>query len=281
MKKKHKSTPFRIFLILAMAIYGLFIMVFALFLGTQKYPLQKLSKEYVKSAEIPSNYYEVYEQAGFTSEQSRSYLGSKPLREVIADVMIQCLLYTFNETDGFKDVNCHERVQQSLKDFCEKEQIQIKDPSALTKYTMDITGITTMLEQKTPYAYKSSVFMQKENTFSPQQVKSILKILKSLSIWYLPLVIFFLYCIVLIVMLIVRSEEDKRNGIKPFMDASVYPGLFFAALGLARMLAKPQDLYLNVYVCKWLILSASSGIFLGVCMYICCYFIIKKESERL
>ena len=147
-KKEKVSSVIRAFQIFSMIIFAFLLAFLLLNICTTRKKLHILISDYVTSVAINEDYYDNYIEYGFTKEQCEEFIKSDTITDLVTEVLNDRIVSLFHNTTRFtySEDDCNNIIKSKLSELNEKYNIGLTDTvlDSLTKYTLDITGLTNM-----------------------------------------------------------------------------------------------------------------------------------------
>lgn len=273
MKKTRYSGAVRVFQFFATLIFIFVIIFFTLSLATTKKNLKSLCNKYVREVELDSKYFSNYIDAGYTEEEVKKFLTDDRIYDLVSGVMNDRLLAIFKYSDEYiytLDM-CNEEILAVLTEYNTDNKISAEKLSSLTKYTCDISGISSMFIFDTPVAYRNALFRD-ENLQNMEADTKILKGLAVLSSWYFLLTVVLMYIIVIAILIFV-ANKDERVKLHPIIaNTSITPSIVLFGISFGEMFGIQKQPIITDYIFKNVLFVSLAGTIVGIVSY----FLVKK-----
>lgn len=257
----------------------LFIMVlFVVFLSviSADWNLKRLTRVYVDSVEIDTQYFENLKIYGFTDEMCKNLLEGESLRNLTADVMRDRFKAIFHDTKDF-EISYEEAksiVREEIKRVAEEGGLRLEENEkrALTDYTCDISGISTMYKFNTPAEYRSSIYDADRNS-----INFVNQFLTGLSKVSSPVFSVFILCLYLTSVGIMMFMVEKKGVVLPAANTAFYPSIAIFAFSLGEIFM-PDASKVTDYVFRNIFMVSAAGIVFGVLLLLMCRSFLGKGA---
>lgn len=272
-----KKIPRPVFLlrIFAGLLFLILILLLAVLLGTSEKSLRGLTRGFIDSKEVETEYHEHYLEYGFSEDSCRKILEGDKLKHLTADIMAERLLVIFRGRERYtisreeaEDVIREELLSVSREQGLEVDEISI---TTLVDYTADISGISTMFLYDTPAEYRTAVFDTSKSDI--EATSSLLSFLSTISSFWFILLIFLMYMTVLTILYFL----DKGDKVLSFLNTSLYPSLAVTGFSIGEIFL-PDSSELTDYIFRLLTFSGIIGAGFGVGLYFLIKFLEKGRE---
>ena len=255
----------------------LFVLVlFFIFLSviSADWNLKKMTRVYVDSVEIDTQYFDGLKLYGFTDDMCRSLLEGDEIKTLTADVMRDRFNAIFHNTKDF-DVSYDEARAVVEKEILRvagegKLDLEEKEIKALVDYTCDISGISTMYKFNTPAEYRTSIY-----DADRESIDFVNKFLLALSKISSPLFASFILLLYLSAVCVMIYLENKRKIILPAANTALYPSIAILAFSIGEIFM-PDASKVTDYIFINILCVSAAGIVFGILLLVICKFIIGK-----
>ena len=255
----------------------LFVLVlFFIFLSviSADWNLKKMTRVYVDSVEIDTQYFDGLKLYGFTDDMCRSLLEGDEIKTLTADVMRDRFNAIFHNTKDF-DVSYDEARAVVEKEILRvagegKLDLEEKEIKALVDYTCDISGISTMYKFNTPAEYRTSIY-----DVDRESIDFVNKFLLALSKISSPLFASFILLLYLSAVCVMIYLENKRKIILPAANTALYPSIAILAFSIGEIFM-PDASKVTDYIFINILCVSAAGIVFGILLLVICKFIIGK-----
>lgn len=257
----------------------LFIMVlFVVFLSviSADWNLKRLTRVYVDSVEIDTQYFDNLKIYGFTDEMCKNLLEGESLKNLTADVMRDRFKAIFHNTDAFEISyeDAEEVIEKEIERVVEEGGLVLKkgERGALTAYICDISGISTMFKFNTPAEYRTSINDADRGTID--FVNHFLIILSKLSSLVFSGFILLLYLSTICVTIYL---ENRKQIILPVANTALYPSIAILAFSLGEIFM-PDASKVTDYVFRNIVFISAMGAVFGVLLLMVCKVLIGNRE---
>ena len=255
----------------------LFVLVlFFIFLSfiSSDWNLKKMTRVYVDSVEIDTQYFDGLKLYGFTDDMCRNLLEGEEMKTLTADVMRDRFKAIFHDTKNF-DVSYDEArtiVEKEILRVAGEGNLELeeKEIRALVDYTCDISGISTMYKFNTPAEYRTSIYDADRESID--FVNRFLLVLSKISSPVFAGFILLLYLSAVCVMIYL---ENKRKIILPAANTALYPSIAIFAFSIGEIFM-PDASKVTDYVFRNILYVSAAGIVFGILLLVICKYIIGK-----
>lgn len=255
----------------------LFVLVlFFIFLSviSADWNLKKMTRVYVDSVEIDTQYFDGLKLYGFTDDMCRSLLEGDEIKTLTADVMRDRFNAIFHNTNNF-DVSYDEARSIIEKEILRvagegKIDLEEKEIKALVDYTCDISGISTMYKFNTPAEYRTSIY-----DADRESIDFVNKFLLALSKISSPFFASFILLLYLSAVCVMIYLENKRKIILPAANTALYPSIAILAFSIGEIFM-PDASKVTDYIFRNIFCVSVAGIVFGILLLVICKFIIGK-----
>lgn len=223
-------------------LFFLFLFFLILNIATTRKGLFYLSKKHIaENNQINTAFLGPYIDAGFTEDESMTFITGDELKNFVAKVMSDRYYSIFHDVREFTyDMeNGKEEISEILLKEIEKLGITIPDISfmELTDYTMDITGVSTMLASSTPEMYINYIFNLNNQT--EDTVLGLSGISSVIS--FITVVIFFAMYVISFVILCLLSKDVEKMPY--YLSNTMFcPSVFILGLSIGEVFGFETDI---------------------------------------
>ena len=272
---KTRKPATSVFAGLSCLLFLALILSLTLHIGTSKYGTTRLVSRYITEAELNTEYFENYENVGFTKDDCYRFLKSEEVTGVLCDVMTDRVDALFHNTENYihTEDECYDRIRNALDNYCIKNGITLKDGklNTLTKYTLDISGITAMFVYDSPAVYRTSIFEAEEGG-KAEEYEASFKALASLTKPAIPAMFAIMYIISVVIMCILGGDLFK------VANTILYPSFLASGISLGYVFGASNGAVLSDYVFKSLLFSSGMCFIFGLIFTLAVYFYTKKTD---
>jgi len=276
------SSSVRAFQVFSTFLFVLLMIFFTLNIATSRKGLTTLCNKYVSNAELNTEYFDAYIEAGFTMEQATEMLEDERIHKLGANVMTDRALAIFKYSESYKFTldDCNKRFEEIIREYNTKFNLGLGDEkiASLSKYSSDISGISSMFIYETPLAYRTAVF-DLDKSDNIELDTSILKGFAFLSEWYFITAILIMYLIVLIILVVICDKVERDNIHFIICNTSLYPSLLGLGIYLGRIFCIPERVIITDYVFNCFLIIIIIGFIWGLISPIICKKIIAKFKD--
>ena len=276
LKKKQNRIPgvCRALQIFSIVLFVLVLFFIFLSVISADWNLKKMTRVYVDSVEIDTQYFDGLKLYGFTDDMCRSLLEGDEIKTLTADVMRDRFNAIFHNTKDF-DVSYDEAraiVEKEILRVAGEGKIDLeeKEIKALVDYTCDISGISTMYKFNTPAEYRTSIY-----DADRESIDFVNKFLLALSKISSPLFASFILLLYLSAICVMIYLENKRNIILPAANTALYPSIAILAFSIGEIFM-PDASKVTDYIFRNILCVSAAGIVFGILLLVICKFIIGK-----
>lgn len=276
LKKKQNKIPgvCRALQIFSIVLFVLVLFFIFLSVISADWNLKKMTRVYVDSVEIDTQYFDGLKLYGFTDDMCRSLLEGDEIKTLTADVMRDRFNAIFHNTKDF-DVSYDEARAVVEKEILRvagegKLDLEEKEIKALVDYTCDISGISTMYKFNTPAEYRTSIY-----DADRESIDFVNKFLLALSKISSPLFASFILLLYLSAVCVMIYLENKRKIILPAANTALYPSIAILAFSIGEIFM-PDASKVTDYIFINILCVSAAGIVFGILLLVICKFIIGK-----
>ena len=272
-----KERPPRLIVLLrifGIILYLFFIFLLALVIGTSEKGLERMTHSFVEGKVVDEKYYEHYYEYGLNEDQCRELLEGEEIKYLTADVMTERLRAIFKNIRRYNI--SFDEAKSKIKEEIRRvagEGMDETSLNALTDYTSDISGISTMFWYDTPDQYRTAIFDASKG--DAEMSNSLLSALATLS--SLPfIVITFLMFVTILGFLYFFDKKDRKSS---FLNITLYPSLAVLGFSIGEVFM-PDASAITDYIFRTLSVSSLIGVFLGILIFILIYFLEKRAEPE-
>lgn len=234
---------------------------------TGKRSIRKLAHNYVYSVEISDEQTVYYEDYGISREQAANFLSSKPFRDLITDVMVDkmSVLFRHRTTYYINRDDCERELRLLLEDFASECELEVSSDEidALTRYTFDMAGLTSMFLYNTPSAYKDSMF---DNGSKYEELNNTFETLANLSSPMFPVSLFLMY-LICVGMLLLFMWRFKDIIAYKLGDTAIMPSLIILAFCFGELFCMKEPTAIQTYIYRTGAIISVLGIVFGIMLF--------------
>lgn len=278
MKKKRKERNFSatVFRMVATVLFFLLITFFALHLGLSNAGLKKLVNSYVNSTKIDTQYFDNFLDAGFSEEECYEFLGGEEIKGLVSDVMCERIYALFKDSSSYKITSeyCEDKVRSMLKNT--GKSLSDKKLDVLTKYTLDISGITAMFIYDSPAAYRYSIY--NDDSTKIGEYDSVFSVISTLSSPVFVFTLILMYAISLVLMFAVGTLNTDTLLLG--CNTITYPSFLFIGISAGYLLGEGRANVTTAYVFTCLLIASAVCFIAGCLLFTLIYFTGKKREPN-
>ena len=282
MKKKEKKVRIegatRAFQVVAGVFFTLFLISLILTICASRRGIKKLTKEYVYSIEVEDTYFDNYIEAGFSTEMCYELLDGNVVKDTVSYVMYDRVVSIFHNSTSYEySIDyCKEQIRSEIERLATSNSVVLESYQieALTSYTLDICGISSMFIYDTPVLYRTSIF-----DASNEDIGSYSEMFKSLSTLTSPLFpvsLGIMYFVCIFILLVICERETINRLYLLVCDTTLIPSLVCLAISVAKLFGDNTDNLLTNYVFSKAIIIAIIGLLIGFVEALVTMKIFKK-----
>ena len=254
-------------------LYLFLIFLLALTLGTTEKGLEGLTHSFVEGKEVDEKYYEHYYEYGFTKDQCVSLLEGEGIKYLTADIMTERLRAIFRNTKSYSITL--DEAKSSIREEVVKvmgEGMDETSLSAVTDYTADISGISTMFWYDTPDQYRTAIFDASKT--DAEMSNSLLHTLATLSSPMFMVLILLMFLSILVLLYFF----DKGNRKLSFLNIALYPALAVLGFSIGEVFM-PDASEVTDYIFRLVAASSIIGILFGIVIFVLVW-LMEDRSEK-
>lgn len=267
----------------ALQIFSIFLFILVLFftflsvIASEK-SLRKMSRVYVDSVEIDTQYFDGYYKYDFTEDMCKNFLEGEEMKKLTSEILTERLLAIFHNTkefkfteDGTKDV-----IRGEIKRVAEENNINLTDEGieALTNYTCDISGISTMFKFNTPAQYRTAIYDADRESID--YINKFLIGLSKVSSPLFPMFMLLLYMISVAILIFLGYKLDLSM---PVANTSLYPSIAIFAFSIGEIFM-PDASVVTDYLFRKVLLVSGAGIVFGIMVMIIYKYLFTHIGEK-
>lgn len=279
-KVRKTGVALEVFRIVIMVLVVAFILFLALGIGTRKACLTKMVFKYIDNVEIDESYYDNFISAGFSEKQTGQILGGRQMKEIVAKVMSEQIVALFNNTTTYeyKEDECSSDIKNLIQENSKRSNLNLSENqiNALTKYTLDISGITGMYIYESPAAYRKTVYQETEGKID--DYTSVFEVLATLNSPVFIITVFFMLMISILITLFI-GEKDS-NKVKKICNNITYPSFFLIGISIGYIFGASNGEVLTEYIFVMILISSIICFALGNIPMIFCLLSTHEGKEN-
>ena len=265
----------------ALQVFSIILFVFVLFFVflsviSADWNLKRLTKVYVNSVEIDTQYFDGLKLYGFTDEMCRKLLEGDTIKNITSDVMRDRFKAIFHNTEEFEISYDEVRsvVEKEIKKVADEGGLELKEKElkALTDYTCDISGISTMYKFNTPAEYRSSIYDADRDS-----IDFVNRFLVTLSKISSPLFSGFILILYLATIVIMIYLESRKRIVLPVANTALYPSIAIFSFSIGEIFM-PDASKVTDFVFRNILFVSAAGIIFGVLLFAICRLFLSKGS---
>lgn len=262
----------------------LFIIFLSLFIATKKSNINRLVEKYISEIEVTDTYFENYKDAGFTEEQCYEFLGSDDIMDLTASVMSERIysLFSYDAEYTHSADDCYDIIYDALSNYSDSNNIGLSNAklSSLTSFTLNISGIQTMITYDTPAAYRTAIFEADEDDYAV--INDSIKLISSLLSPGFSVFFLIMYLIGIVCMVLIYRKNPGKIGKQAFAfkvcNSALIPSLAIIVLSVVGLFNISSTL--SGYIFIILLIVSVIGALIGVLGGVVTNLVLPEEEEK-
>lgn len=258
-------------------LFFLFLFTLIINMAVSRKGLYYLSWNHIiKSSQIDADLLSPYIEAGFTEDESMDFIKCNSLKKFTAEVMSDRYYSIFHNVSEFiyNRENGTKEVSKILSEEMTRANVTVSDAvfKELVNYTLDITGISSMLASENPNIYRNYLFNSENLT--EETITDISGISSVTEVSFFTVVIFFVMYVIAVVVLWLIGRKDPKRAYY-LCDTMFCPSILILGLSIGEVFGF-QEHIITKYVFEIGIIVGLLGVILSVPVF----YLLKHSAEN-